>query len=100
MASLIANFVEAYHASLVALPRELPKSDDDKALVQALLEVLKAHVLAGEIVCVEAASKAIVENVVALAKDLGIIAEKRIVEEKRPVLDEMISLLARARPRR
>lgn len=97
-ASLIANFVEAYHACFVGLPRVLPK--DEKLLVTTLLEALKAHVLAGEVVCAEAASKAIVENAVALLRELGIVAGGAIVEEKRPLLDEMTALLAAARPPR
>lgn len=95
-ASLIANFVEAYHACLVALPRLLPK--DDKQLVLALLEVLKAHALAGELVCAEAASKAIVENVVALVKDLAVLVDGEVRDQ--PRLLEMTELLSRARPKR
>lgn len=101
-ASLIANFVEAYHASLVALPRVVPPAlgavREDKAIVHELLETLKAHAIAGELKCVEAPSKAIVENVVALVKDLGILKDGALVEDKRPLLNELTTLLARARP--
>lgn len=96
-ASLIANFVEAYHSCLVALPRLTP-AKDDKTLVLALLEVLKAHALAGELTCVEAPSKAIVENVVALVKDVGILKDGALNDAKRGQLDAMIALLARSRP--
>jgi glycerol-3-phosphate O-acyltransferase len=93
-ASLIANFVEAYFFSLAALPRLAGK--DDKALVLALLETLKAHALAGELKCAEAPSKAIVENVVALAKDLGILKDGAIADNKR--LNELTDLLKRSAP--
>lgn len=97
-ANLIANFVEAYHACLADLPRVLPR--DDKALVPALLESLKAHALAGEIVCAEAPSKAIVENAVSLLREQGMLGPHGIVEEKRPALDQMTALLGAARPPR
>jgi glycerol-3-phosphate O-acyltransferase len=97
-ASLIANFVEAYHACFVELPRLSPR--DQKALVVALLESLKARVLAGEVVCAEAASKAIVENAVALLQELGVLGPQGIDEAKRPLLEQMTALLASSRPSR
>ncbi len=80
--NLILNFVEAYHACLVALPPGPPPEDkaELKALESSLLDALKAHVLAGEIRCAEAASKAIVENVVALTSEIDDAERARIVD--------------------
>jgi glycerol-3-phosphate O-acyltransferase len=102
-ASLIANFAEAYHACFADLRAALPKAKDTGQLVTALLEGLKAHALAGEIVCAEAPSKAIVENAVAVLKDLGILRGRdgvlEIVVEKQALLDELTRLLAASLPR-
>jgi glycerol-3-phosphate O-acyltransferase len=95
--SLIGNFVEAYLLCLLDLPSALPQKDD-KALVIALLEKLKAHALAGELVCAEAASKAIVENAVALMRELGILVEQRVGDEAQRA--EVLELLGRARMKR
>jgi hypothetical protein len=56
---------------LARLPSVVGDGLDEKLVITKLLDAVRAGVLAGDVKCVEAASKATVENAVALAVELG-----------------------------
>ncbi len=69
--NLIRGFVECYRLVLARLPSVVGDGLDEKLVITKLLDAVRAGVLAGDVKCVEAASKATVENAVALAVELG-----------------------------
>jgi glycerol-3-phosphate O-acyltransferase len=73
VSNLIANFVEGYQLGLQALPKELGRPKPRKELVKDLLDAARASFLAGECSRSEAVNKAIMENVVELAVELGLV---------------------------
>jgi glycerol-3-phosphate O-acyltransferase len=91
--SLILGYVESYRAVFAAIAKGASSS------VPALLDVLHGHALAGELTAPEAASKANVENAIALLRELHIVeANGAVVEAKRAQVGEMAALLERAAP--
>lgn len=69
--NLIQCFVDCYGVVVAHVARV--DGLDEKAAVNTLLEAVKAAVLAGDVVAVEAASKAVVENAVALVVERGVV---------------------------
>ena len=102
--NLIANFVEAYAVIGDALPVALASPMEERALFEALLERMKAAALAGEVVCAEVASKALVENAVASWAERGLVKKEgkllHLQHQRRAALAAQQDLLTSARPRR
>lgn len=100
-ANLITSFVEAYWSVLRHLERGA-RAENPKALVLALLDLLRADYLAGDLRCAEAANKAVVENAVKLLSELGILAWSDdgtllLVEERDADRRALLDLLKAAR---
>jgi glycerol-3-phosphate O-acyltransferase len=72
--NLIRGFVECYRVVLQRLPGVVGDGGvEERQVVARLLDAVRAGVLAGDVTSVEAASKATVENAVALAIELGFV---------------------------
>lgn len=100
-ANLIASFVEAYWDVLRHLQRGV-RADGEKSLVLALLDLLRADYLAGDLRCAEAANKAVVENAVKLLVALGMLTWSDdgapvLVEAQHEARAALLDLLARSR---
>lgn len=71
---LILGFLECYAVVLGRLPELLVHERvEERIVVSRLLDAVRAGVLAGDVIAVEAASKAPVENAVALAIELKLV---------------------------
>jgi glycerol-3-phosphate O-acyltransferase len=97
-ASLIQGFVECYAVIVDAAPRVCPVTGtDEKVAVGRWLEAVKAAVVAGDVAAVEAASKVVVENAVALLVERGLVARDgkllRIVTDKDADRIQLLRLL-------
>lgn len=94
--NLIRGFVDCYSVVVKNIARV--DGLDEKQAITALLEAVKAAVLAGDVVAVEAASKAVVENAVALLVDRGVVARDgkllRVVAAREPERAALARLLA------
>ena len=81
---LIQGFIDCYSVVVANVARV--DGLDDKQAVNTLLEAVKAAVLAGDVKSVEAASKAVVENAVALVVERGVVARDgkvlKVVKDK------------------
>jgi glycerol-3-phosphate O-acyltransferase len=94
-ASLVQGFVESYAHVVEHVSRV--DGLDEKTAIGRLLESSKAAVLAGDISAVEAASKALVENAVALLVERGDVVKDgktlRVVAAREPERRELVTLL-------
>jgi glycerol-3-phosphate O-acyltransferase len=100
-ASLLQGFVECYAVVVDAANRV--DGLDDKAAVARLLEAVKAAVLAGDVGAAESASKALVDNAIALLVERGdVVREGRLLRAVVDRHDEraaLAGLLRRSVPR-
>lgn len=98
--NLIRGFVEGY----AVVVQNIPRVDglDEKQAVIRLLEAVKAAVLGGDVGAMEAASKAVVENALALLLERGIIVRDlkvlRVVEDKQGERAALARLLVKSAP--
>jgi len=94
--NLIQGFVDCYGVVVKNIARI--NGLDERQAVTMLLEAVKAAVLAGDVVAVEAASKAIVENAVALLVERGVVARDgkllRVAADREPERAALVRLLA------
>jgi glycerol-3-phosphate O-acyltransferase len=94
--NLIRGFVDCYAVVTANIARV--DGADEKAAVNLLLEAVKAAVLAGDVVAVEAASKAVVENAVALLVERGVVARDgkllRVIAAREPERAALARLLS------
>lgn len=70
---LILGFLECYAVVLDRLPALAAERLEERVVVARLLDAVRAGVIAGDVHAAEAASKALVENAVALAVELGLV---------------------------
>ncbi len=100
-ANLVSNFVDTYWSVAKNLRTALPGAAHKKALTQSLLEHARADLIAEDIVCPEAVSKANIENCLQLLVDQQILltGDKglSLIDGSAAALDDMQELLDRAR---
>ncbi|MDP2340304.1 MAG: 1-acyl-sn-glycerol-3-phosphate acyltransferase [Deltaproteobacteria bacterium] len=98
--NLIRGFVDGYAVVVQHIARV--DGVDEKQAITRLLEAVKAAVLAGDVTAMEAASKAIVENAVALLIERGVVVRDgkllRVVKEKEAERAALSRLLTKASP--
>ena len=96
--NLIRGFVDGY----AVVVQQIGRVDgvDEKLAIGRLLEAVKAAVLAGDVTAMEAASKAVVENAVALLIERGVVVRDgkllRVVAAKEPERQALARLLLKA----